>query len=236
MPPVGSFCNVKMAYYFSIQKLNSQIYCPNKENYVGVETRRKKVLHVLIVTLCPLPLSCMRQGLMHPRFAWNSLCIDDDFELLILLNAGIQAAWIIGLGLNPGLRCLVGKDSTNRATSSAHSFLFMGSVLWDRRTLLADSERSRLLPLPVFVLHREGEKSWNLVLGAVVVTHRVLLLSILRKVMGSRKDCEGGAGSQGKPCMIALGTTCHLPFPRFLFLCGSCFTTTWLTTAVGQVA
>lgn len=236
MPHVGSFCNVKMAYCFSIQKLNSQIHRPNKENYVGVETRRKKcfMYSLWFCVLCPFLV--WDRVSTYPRFAWNSLCIDDDFELLILLNAGIQAAWIIGLGLNPGLPCLVGKDSTNRATSPAHSFLFMGSVLWDRRTLLADSERSRLLPLPVFVLHREGEKSWNLVLGAVVVTHCSLLLSILRKVMGSRKDCEGGAGSQGKPCMIALGTTCHLPFPRFLFLCGSCFTTTWLTTAVGQVA
>lgn len=136
----------------------------------------------------------------------------------------LQAAWIIGLGLNPGLHCLVGKDSTNWTTSPAHSFLFMRSVLWDRRTL------GRILPLPAFVVHREGEKSWNLVLGAVL-THRVLLLSILRKVMGSRKDFEGGAGSRGKPCMIALGPTCHLPFPRFLFLCGSCFTTSqpdWL--------
>lgn len=90
---------------------------------------------------------------------------------------GLQAVWIIGLGLNPGLHCLIGKDSTNRATPPAHSFLFMGSVLWDRRTLLADAERSRILPLPAFVLHREGEKSWNLVLGAVVLTHRVLLAS-----------------------------------------------------------
>lgn len=235
MPHVGSFCNVKMTYCFSIQKLNSQIHRPNKENYVGVGTRRKKCF-TYSLWLCVL-----RPFLVWDRVSRIPGLLGTYCVLMMTLNfwssnAGIQAAWIIGLGLNPGLRCLVGKDSTNRATFPAHSFLFMGSVLWDRRTLLADSERSRLLPLPVFVLHREGEKSWNLVLGAAVVTHRGLLLSILRKVMGSRKDCEGGAGSQGKLCMIALGTTCHLPFPRFLFLCGSCFTTTWLTTAVGQVA
>lgn len=57
------------------------------------------MLHVLIVT--PSPLSGMRQGFMCPRFAWNSLCLDDDSELLILLNAEITGGLDYWSGAEP---------------------------------------------------------------------------------------------------------------------------------------
>lgn len=114
---------------------------------------------------------------------------DNDFELLILLNAGstpVYWCW----GTEPRASCLVGKHSTNWATPSARIFLFYGECIvrrfssqglrWQTQSVLLGS--FHCLPL----LYREEEKNPKAFLGAVVLTHIILLSGIIRKENGGQ--------------------------------------------------